>query len=284
MPDVVKSLIKLFADDTKLVSTVKNTLDLDTLQSDLDSLANWSQSWLMDFNLDKCKYMVINNKHFDIVLRMQDHELVNTSCEKDLGVYIDSNLKWSYQVNMAAKRANFILGQLKKAFICWNIFTLRKLYIAFVRPHLEYAVAAWNPYCKKDIKALERVQMRATKLVPSLKHLPYKERLDKLSLTTLQARRERGDLIEYFKINKGISAVDWYNPNKFCNAVNLDGPAGGIRGNNHRITKQLTRIRQREFFLTNRVVRAWNGLPEDVIHAESKLNFKRKLDEHLDKH
>jgi len=69
-----------------------------------------------------------------------------------------------------------------------------------VRPHLEYANAVWCPYKKGDIELVEKVQKRATKLIISLKHLTYTERLKQLQLPTLKYRRLRGDMIEVFKM------------------------------------------------------------------------------------
>jgi len=48
---------------------------------------------------------------------------------------------------------------------------------SLVRCHLEYANSVWNPHRQGQIKDLEKVQMRATKLVMTVKHLSYKERL-----------------------------------------------------------------------------------------------------------
>ena len=66
---------------------------------------------------------------------------------------------------------------------------------------LEYA-ARWSPHLSKDITIIEKVQRRATKLVPFLKNLPYQERLKALYLTNLYTGRLRGDLIQYFKFIK----------------------------------------------------------------------------------
>ena len=97
---------------------------------------------------------------------------------------------------------------------------VKQLYSSFVRPHLEYAVASWNPYAKKDATTLEKVQKQATRLVSSLKNLSYEQMLSKLKLTNLTERRERGDLIEFYKITNGIRQVVWQNPNKTCLVTN----------------------------------------------------------------
>ena len=77
-----------------------------------------------------------------------------------------------------------------------------------VRPHLEYAIQAWNPYTRKNIDLLEGVQRRATKMVKSCRNLEYKDRLGYLGLTTLQTRRIRGDLLETFKIITGRDRLE----------------------------------------------------------------------------
>ena len=66
------------------------------------------------------------------------------------------------------------------------------IYKTLIRPRLEHAIQAWSPYLQKDIIKLEKVQRRATKLIPELAHLPYEDRLKELGLATLREREDKG--------------------------------------------------------------------------------------------
>ena len=172
LPDHVKCMLEMFADDTKIYGEVKGEEGIRKLQTDLDNLQLWSEEWLLRFNAGKCKTMHIGsgNKQHDYIMGNTKLETIDE--EKDLGVYITNDLKPSTHCSKAAAKAMSCLGLVKRSFKHIDPEGFQILYKTYIRPHLEYSVQAWSPYMEKDIQCLEKVQRRATKLVPFLKNKP----------------------------------------------------------------------------------------------------------------
>ena len=126
---------------------------------------------------------------------MGDIELHSTKVEKELSVYVDEELKFHQHISFAVNKSSRMLC-LIKTFSCPDEVTLPRLYKALVRPHLEYGNIIWHPHYQMDKLAVEKVQRRATKLVPHLKHMSYEQRLVALRLPSLLFRRRRGDMIQ----------------------------------------------------------------------------------------
>jgi len=128
--------------------------------------------------------------------------------EKDLGVIITSDLKSSQQCSQSYAKANRILGMIKQTICHKNTDILLQLYKSLVRSQLEYCTAAWCPHYQKNKKLLEKVQRHFTRTIPGLKEVPNEIRLKRLKLWTLEDRRILVDLIEVFKMFRGLSVVD----------------------------------------------------------------------------
>ena len=144
------------------------------------------------------------------------------------------------------------------------------LFKSLVRTHLEHASPVWSPVFKKDRIAIENVQRRATKLVRCISHLPYSERLRALGLPSLEYRRERADVIQVYKILHDIDKVD---KNKL---FTLSGYTA-TRSHSLKLFKRRSRLKIRANSFSNRVVDAWNSLPEQVVQAPSLNCFKSRL-------
>lgn len=275
LPDSIISSIRMFADDVKLSAAIKTETDGKVLQHDLDSLSNWSEKWLLRFNLDKCKLLHIGHCH-NTSYNLRDgtvtKQLVVVEEEKDLGVYTTADLHFSTQCSKAAARASSVLGLIHRNFRRIDVHDFRVLYKMYVRPHLEYCVQAWSPWLIKDMNCLENVQRRATRMVSGLRYKSYSERLRILGLTTLQQRRKRGDLIETYKLLTGKEAIDWRG--FFQHAPT----AHGLRGHSLKLFVPPCHKAIRKNFFSCRVVEDWNSLPQEIIDSATVDMFKRRLD------
>ena len=96
---------------------------------------------------------------------------------------------------------------------------------------------------------LEKVQRRATKMISKLKDLSYEQRLSKLGLVSLEKRRVRGDLIQVFKIIKGIDKVS-------LNKIFTMSGGSSTRGNRFKLSKKRSRVEFRRNSFSQRVVNA----------------------------
>ena len=189
-------------------------------------------------------------------------------------VTISADMKVSEQCGIAASKGNQILGLIRRNITYKGKKLIIPLYKAIVRPHLEYCIQAWRPYRKKDIDTLERIQRRATKMIPELRDLSYEERLKECGLTTLETRRLRGDQIEVFKILNGYENID---RNMFF-SLKKDSRT---RGHEVKLVKDQCRLDIRKHSFSQRTINEWNKLSTDCVTASSVNMFKNKVDTYI---
>lgn len=272
LPRCLQCPVSIFADDTKIFANP--LVDYTHLQADLDRVANWSKDWLINLNSTKCTVLHIGNKNPKLTYTLNGTQLQPVKQQTDLGVIITEDLKWENHITTITKKANSFIYLIRKAFGTLTPEMMLKIYKTYVRPLLEYAFQAWSPYFVKDIDQIEKVQRGFTKVPRKLKRLSYEDRLEMLKLGTLKERRERGDLIETFKILNGHYDLPEFEQ------IFTRNKNSNLRGHSLKLQSCFSHNNPHKHFLTNRVVKAWNKLPEEVVTASNVNQFKNRLDNH----
>jgi len=278
LPEVITSFVYMYADDTKIFNKADLKIDQDTLRQDMIRLAEWTTEWQLRFNINKCKVMYIGKGNVKTRICMPDGsgmtELEETTLEKDLGIWFNSSLKPDEQVAQAARKANQILGLIRRTFTYMDSELMKQLYTSLVRPHLEYGNVVWHPCLRKHIDMLEAVQHRATKMIPGFDKLSYEERLRRMGLPTLEYRRMRGDMIETYKYLHGV-----YTDDEVSAFLPLHKSTGmTTRGQQLKLQKRECRGKLRANFFSYRVCNIWNSLPEEVVMSNTVNCFKGRFD------
>ena len=111
LPDMIRSTVKIFADDTKIFHSMLSRDDHHQIQADLDLLAKWSEEWQLGFNEGKCKVLHLGSNNPKLDYNMHEVVLATDTSEKDLGVTIDGELKFHSHIANAVNKASRMLGE-----------------------------------------------------------------------------------------------------------------------------------------------------------------------------
>jgi len=201
---IAHSEVYLFADDAKSFKHILSESDEQQLQEGISELHVWTKNWLLNLNILKCNVIsfgrTVDKSHTYNITDSDVIPIDRVNIIIDLGILIDEKLTFRHHIHDKINKAYMMLGLIKRNF---KYLTFVLLYKNMLRSHLDYCSSVWSPYRKGDIEALEKVQKKATKLLPQLKHKNYTERLIACKLSTLHFRRIRGDMIETYNILSG---------------------------------------------------------------------------------
>ena len=165
-------------------------------------------------------------------------------------------------------KANQMVGWVTRNLIMKDMKTMMTVYKSLVRPQLEYCVQLWNPEANrrswKTIMEIEKVQRDFTRRINGIGLLPYSERLIKCQITTLVERRARGDLIECFKIWKGL--------------VNYGSDLINVSRSGYNLLLMAKKGSKLHSMFPGRIVNYWNHIPDEVKDFPSVESFKVRLD------
>ena len=287
LPSCVLNKCKMFADDMKIYLKVARTdirriaENLSSCQRDIDVLQRVATSWGLRFNVGKCEVLRFGRGSSDLmsvgslsVYNMDGSDLTLGDSSRDLGVLVDSSLRFHTHVRQVVSRAWGLASNLLRSTLCRSREFMLNVYVAHIRPLLEFSSPVWNTGFVGDGKLLESVQRRWTKKVWGLEHLDYASRLESLSLYSVRGRLLRADLIKYFKIFNGLSAISPVD-------LFVLSPMIHTRGHRYKICKPRASLELRRRFFSVRCVDAWNSLPDGLVSCGSVAAFKSGLHAHL---
>ena len=126
----------LYADDLKEIKIGEE--DIESLQQDLEKLDDWSQYSLLKFHPDKCVVMRIGANQKKLATNpycnMDATRLKMVEHEKDLGLIVDSELKFEDHITRIVKKANSVMGMIRRKFAFLDTDMFKQLFVAIVRP------------------------------------------------------------------------------------------------------------------------------------------------------
>ena len=228
-------------------------------------------------NSSKCVVMRFQRRGINLPppsYTLNQAQIKLVSSHKDLGVVVNSDLKFHSHARETARKASGLAHNLLRATVCRSPFFMISLFITHIRPIINYCSSVWNSGYIHDIHILVAVQRWWTKQVSGLADLDYGQRLKSLSLFSIQGRLLRTDLILYWKILTGRSSTP-------LDVMFQVAPCHGTRGHPLKLSvpRCNTDLRKRSFAV--RRIGVWNGLPQTVVLSSSLNVFKRVLSEHL---
>ena len=255
----------LFADDTKLIKSIRGINDRLLMQSDVDSLHRWCEQWKLKLNASKCQTLSVSLSNHHQNHQCQHYsidgaKLDSTNSQRDLGVLVKCDLSWTDHLNQICGRGYRSLNMIRRTIPPGVTIILKKqLYISLVRSHLTYCSQLWRPRMVKDILSVERVQRKATKYVLSDYSNDYKLRLQSLHMLPLMYWLELQDIMFLVKCLQ-----DPHDCMNIRSHVSFS-PSGTRAGSGNKLKYEYRRTSNGRHFYFNRIVRLWNKLPSSCI-------------------
>ena len=208
--NIKESIVRCFADDTRISKRIRSEEDKLKIQEDLEKVYRWANSNKMQFNIDKFEQISHGEtKGIDIepYTNPSGEEIVSDNTIKDLGVICNNNLLFKEHIDDISMKSKIMSGIILRTFITRDRKTMLILFNTYIRSRLEYCSIIWSPTAQGDINKIERIQKSFTSRIEGMENSNYHERLKELKMYSLERRRERyliiyaWEMIEYMREN-----------------------------------------------------------------------------------
>ena len=283
--DIISSIIRTFADDTKVIQEVSSPEDCQILQQSLNKVYEWADTNNMKFNITKFNLLRYGPnedlKRNTPYKNSDDEDIQEEKSVRDLGVQMSNDLTFTEHISSSSLKCMRLVYWILRTFKTRRKDPLLKLYKSLVVPRLDYCSQLWSPFRQAEWKALEGVQRTLTSRISETRDLNYWQRLEQLKLYSVQRRYERYSIIYTYKIIEGLA------PNLSANKLQV--LLNDRRGRKCKVPSVSgyqcpSAVRNaREASLAVRGPKLFNILPKSIrnVTGVSVNTFKRKLDHFL---
>ena len=210
-----------------------------------------------------------------------NNRLINeTESHKHLGVTSSSTCLWTDHIENICEKAWIRLKLMRALKFRISRKSLEQMYVSFIRPLLEYCDSVWDNSSSEMKTKLDAIPIEAARTITGATKLCSIDKLlSELAWETLQSRREKHELVIFYKIMNGLTP-DYLRdlvPPLVQEASNYN-----LRTSDHIQTFHANTNLFYNSFLPS-TIRAWNSLPNDVRSSSSVAAFKYRLNMNISK-
>ena len=283
--NIKESIVRCFADDTRVSKKIEKEEDKKKLQDDLNRIYKWAEDNLMIFNEDKFEQLTYGdtkNIEIEMYKNSSNENIKSGDSVKDLGVIASRDMSFKEHINSVTLSCRITSGMLLRTFQTREREVMLKLFHTYIRSKMEYCCSVWSPTMQGDINELERIQKSFTNKIQGMEDLDYHQRLKELKLYSLERRRERYLTIYAWQMLEGIKEnylglkVSKYGRNRTIQSHPIRWSYNGkkIKHSNRSIVHRST---------GKKMERLYNCLPPKLRNMEGKSTdtFKTHLDRWL---
>ncbi|MCW4344426.1 MAG: reverse transcriptase domain-containing protein [Candidatus Thiodiazotropha endolucinida] len=274
----IGSNIRLFADDTSLFIIVEDPITAAAcLNNDIDKISQWAATWLVTFNPSKTESLLISrktNKDRHPPIFMQNQKIIEVDSHKHVGIVLSNDCSWHQHIKYITDKAWNRINIMRKLKFKLDRKSLEIIYIAFIRPLLEYGDIIWDNCTQYEKNELDKIQNEAARIATgTTKLISIHALYSEIRWDTLQERRNNHKLTLFYKMTHNLTPLYLSSmvPEPISNVSRYN-----LRNSNNIRTVNTRTSQYYQSFLPS-TIRSWNDLPAEVQQYNTLSSFRNHL-------
>ena len=184
---VMNSTVSIFADDTRVTKVIKDEVDIEKLQCDINRVYEWQEKNNLLFNANKFE-LLRHGKNLGLKASIYPKPNGTDIIEEkdvvtDLGVKVNNTADFSDHIDKVCSKTSKKSGWILRTFACRSTPFMKLMWKSLVQGHVDYASQLYQPLQSGNLTRIENLFKTFTKRIPEVQELNYWERLSKLQPT-----------------------------------------------------------------------------------------------------